>query len=186
MAEAEALQFIADRARQLNLKVLPSLDEQRQLIELTGGNPKALALLLGLAKWQPSTRVTSQPRSLPPDLLDDLFSTSWQLLRLDARQLLLAMTLFPSSVDGTVLATIAGLAEKLFGQAVQQLVELALLEIEQPQVARATASSTTRYVLHPLTRRFAESHQPAYASVLADVRERWLAWAASYASRFGY
>jgi hypothetical protein len=187
MSAGEASQFIAERARQLNLKHLPALETQRQIIALTGGNPKAIELLLGYVKstGQPVAQIARHEAVIAGDLLADLFTTSWSALNQDARHILLAMTLFPTSVDGGVLAAVAGVGENAFFLAVRQLVELALLDIEQ-LAATQDESSGVRYTLHPLTRRFLTAQRAEYIAVLDAACERWLEWAVAYATGFGY
>ena len=186
MADTEASQFIAGRARQINLRPLPAVEAQRQLVALTGGNPKAMELLLGYIKstGRPAAHIARHDLAITGDLLADLFRASWSMLDQEARHVLLAATLFSTSVDGAALATVAELAEDAFFPAVRQLVELALLDIEQP--AAHDTSSGVRYSLHPLTRRFLAAQQSEHAAMLDAARERWLAWAVTYATRFGY
>lgn len=187
MSEPEAEQLITERMRQLNLKLTPGDDARQQLIVATGGNPKAIEMLLGLVKstGQPLAQVVANLLTSSADLLADLFATSWQLLHQDAHYVLLTMTLFPASVDTLVLAHVAGVEEQSFFQAIQQLVELALLDTEQSMTGWQTEQHVRR-ILHPLTRRFLETRQIEYTAFLDAARERCLAWAVSYAARFGY
>lgn len=184
MANAEAWEFISERVRQIGLKPTPSDPVRQQLIATTGGNPRAIELLLGFAKntGQPLTHMVAQFEATSGDLLNNLFDASWQVLSEAAQQALLTLTLFPASVEDQVFAEIAGFDTPTFLDAVQQLTELALLEIEHGQ----REDTPPRRTLHPLTRRFAGIKLDAYAPFVATARERWLGWATGYAGSFGY
>jgi hypothetical protein len=188
MVENEALQLITERSRQLNM-YLPSDDNAiRQLIGVTGGNPKAIEATLGLVKstGQPLAQAIEQLRTGPENLFADLFTMSWSLLGQDAQQVLLATTLFPTSADSRILAEVAGLNEPAFFATVGQLTELALLDTEQIDDLRPTEGGSIRRTIHPLTRAFVETMQAEHTTFLAQARERWLAWAVRYAVQFGY
>ncbi|MBC8162001.1 MAG: hypothetical protein H7Z42_12360 [Roseiflexaceae bacterium] len=184
MADTEAREFINERVRQIGLKPAPSDPTRQLLIATTGGNPRAIELLLGFARntGQPLTHMAAQFEAASGDLLNNLFDASWAVLSEAAQQALLTLMLFPSSVEDQVFAEIAGFDMPAFLAAVQQLTELALLEIEHGQ--REDASP--RRTLHPLTRRFVGTKLGVHAPFVATARERWLAWATGYAGSFGY
>lgn len=188
MAETEARQLIAERSRQLKLQLPPDETTIQQLIGVTGGNPKAIEVVLGLAKstGHALAQAIEQLRSGPDHLFADLFTLSWSLLGQDAQQILLATTLFPTSVDSSALAEVAGLSEPVFFAAVRQLTELALLDTEQLDDPQQPARAPIRRAIHPLTRAFLERQQAVQAAFLGHARERWLAWAVRTAARVGY
>ncbi|MEM8534265.1 MAG: NB-ARC domain-containing protein [Chloroflexota bacterium] len=188
MRQTEAIEFITARSRQLNLHLRDDDDLTHQLIDATGGNPKAIGVLLGLVKGtgQPLFQAINQLHTGHENVFVDLFEMSWSLLSQEAQHILLAMTLFPSSVASEVLAEVAGLDEATFFVAVRQLAELSLLDTEQPDDFPKTEGKSIRRTMHPLTRSFIETQYAKYIRFLEQARARWLIWAVQYASRFGY
>lgn len=188
MSETEARQLIMERSRQLNLHLRDDDATIHQLIAVTGGNPKAMEVALGLVKsmGQSLAQAIDQLRTGPENLFADLFTLSWSLLGQGAQQILLATTLFPTSADSAALAEVAGLSEPAFFAAVRQLTELALLDTEQVDDPRQPARGSMRRAIHPLTRAFVELQQTVHTAFLGQARERWLAWAVRSAARVGY
>lgn len=187
MSDDEARLLIAGCARQLNLH-LRNDDAVRRLITVTGGNPKAIEVALGLVKTTGQTlaQVIERLHTGATELFTDLFTTSWSLLGSETQQVLLAMTLFPASGGRQALAEIADLSEPEFFNAVRQLTELALLDTEQSEEAHQDGCGETHYSIHPLTRSFVETMQTRYDSFFTQARERWLMWAVRRAASFGY
>ncbi|NJM06278.1 hypothetical protein HC891_08895, partial [Candidatus Gracilibacteria bacterium] len=183
MAEGEARELIAARARQLNLQLHYPDTVAHQLIALTGGNPQALVVALGLVKrtGQPLAQAIEQLRGGSEGLFVDLFTMGWSLLSQDAQHILLAATLFPTRVEHRVLAEVAGLQEAAFFEAVGQLTELALLETEGSDGQWPDAEAATRHTIHPLTRAFLQTAQAEHRTVIRQARERWLEWAVRHA-----
>lgn len=187
MSDDESRLLIAGRARQLNLH-LRNDGAIRQLIAITGGNPKAIEVALGLVKTTGQTLAQAIERLHigATELFTDLFTTGWSLLGSEAQQVLLAMTLFPASAGRHALAEVAGLPEAEFFNAVRQLTELAFLNTEQSEEAHRDGRGETHYSIHPLTRSFVETMQTGHDSFLTQARERWLVWAVRHAASFGY
>lgn len=187
MSDSEAKLLINDYARQVNLSLPHDDDAIHRLIAVTGGNPKAIQVTLGMVKTtgQPLAQALEHLRGGATDLLSDLFTRNWSLLGGDAQHVLLAITLFPASVEGQALAEVAGLPDPAFFEAVRQLTQLALLEVEQT-ADQQHGWEEPHYALHPLTRSFVETMRSGHASYLDQARERWLAWAARRAASFGY
>jgi tetratricopeptide (TPR) repeat protein len=188
MSETEAMQLIAERARQLNMRLHDDETVAQRLIIVTGGNPKAIEVALGLMKstGQSPAQAVDQLRAGQEDLFTDLFSMSWSLLDQDAQQILLATTVFPTSADQHALAEVAGLSEQAFFAAARRLTELALLDTEQAHSRLSDTGSPIRRTIHPLTRTFVETRQGEHTAFLTHVHERRLSWAVRYATQFGY
>jgi len=178
MVETEAEQFLTTRIQQMHLQVPLAATTRQQIVAATGGNPKAIAILLGL------TRRTGQvERALADDLLGDLFSASWAALDEAARGVLLALALFPTSAAAPTLSAVADLDETTLRQALAQLVDLALVEIAYGDTI--PPGTGARYGLHPLTRQFVAAHlgqDPMYSNAACT---RWLRWTVTYVAEHG-
>jgi tetratricopeptide (TPR) repeat protein len=184
LTEPEALALIAERLRVLGLEALaPAPAELLPLIEVTGGNPKALELATGLLKYERRSlpEVVAALRAARTDLFDDLFGRAWLLLGGLARQVLLALTLFPADVGRDALETAAGVAGADFEQAVERLEDLSLVDVQ-----RSSLSAPVRYTLHPLVRVFARQQMAAWPAFAEASRARWLDWCVRLVSQIGF
>jgi tetratricopeptide (TPR) repeat protein len=193
MEAHESDQLILNRARQIGMRPPPDAETRRELGQRAGGNPRAIELLLGLMKRSGQSArevidlwVAAQgERAGGADhALTELFVAGWASLDGEARQVLLAATLFPTAVSRAALKEVAAASEAGLFQATQQLADLALLEIEHGQ--GEPGREGPRYSLHPLTRHFVEAQHSSYEPFLAAARERWLAWGVARATAFGY
>lgn len=182
MGAAEARQLIAVRSRQLGRRVEPSAGEQQALIARTGGNPRAIELLLGLAQRTGSgvRTLLEQLHTADGRLFDELYRSAWAALAAPARRLLLALADFPDSVADETLARVADLAPAAFAGAVAQLVDLALVETAQPD-----DEAPLRRSLHPLTRQFAAARLAEDAAFAAATAARRTQWALEYLDAHG-
>jgi len=68
-----------------------------------------------------------------------------------------------------------------FDRATERLVDLALVDIQQIDLA-----SEPRYVLHPLVRAFAGSQLAKRPDFEQEARERWIGWYVDLSSQVGY
>lgn len=184
LTEPEALELIAERLRLLRLDALvPSPAELAPLIEVTGGNPKALELAIGLLKYERRSlpEVITGLRVARAPLFDDLFGRSWLLLDGLARQVLLALTLFPTDAGQEALETAAGVTGFNFQRAVERLEDLSLVDVQ-----RVSLSTPVRYTLHPLVRAFAQQQLAAWPAFAEQSRAHWLDWCLRLADQIGF
>lgn len=171
MTEAEVRALLDERTRAL--KLAPLLDAPElldALIAATGGNPKAVTMTLGLVKYErrPLPEVIEGLYAARGELFDDLFARAWALLDEAARRVLRAMTLFPALAVPELLAAAADVQGYAFDRAVERLVDLALVDVQQRDLA-----SSPRYTLHPLVRAFAEARLRAEPVFEAEAWGRW-------------
>jgi tetratricopeptide (TPR) repeat protein len=184
MRPDEANELITQRLRVLRLdKVTGTVAQFDPLIAVTGGNPKAIEIALGLIKHERRTtqQVVDDLAAARGTLFDDLFVRAWALLDEAARRVLLVMTFFPTSAGDAALRAAADVQVLPFDRAVERLTDLGLLEVQQLDLSRPT-----RYLLHPLVRAFAAvqlAEQPAFA---AKARERWVTWCLELAAQVGF
>ena len=171
MTEPEVWALLTERARAL--KIAPLLGEQHLLEPLlvaTGGNPKALTMTMGLVKYErrPLPQIVDDLYAARGELFDDLFARAWALLDEAARRVLRAMPLFPDRAAPDLLASAADVPGFAFDRAVERLIDLALLDVQQRDLF-----SPPRYTLHPLVRAFAVAKLGAEPVFEAEARARW-------------
>lgn len=183
MSEREGREFIALQYKKLKLASALDAAVQQELLSATGGNPKALEILLGLSKrmGRPVQQVLRGETGNAVMALESLTATSWAQLNPTERQIMVALTLFPASADDTAVASVAGIDSAPFYDAIQQLSDLALVETEQT----GTGKLAVRRALHPVTRQFVEAHLNDDAMFAAAVRARRIAWAVEYTMTYG-
>ncbi|NTU81388.1 MAG: hypothetical protein HGA45_18750 [Chloroflexales bacterium] len=103
MSEAEARALIEQRLRALQLsKVAGDPAQFEPLIAVTGGNPKAIELAMGLIKHErrPLQQVVDDLYAARGEIFDKLFTRAWSLLDEAARRVLLVATFFPTGASG--------------------------------------------------------------------------------------
>jgi len=180
----EAEIFLDQRLRHLRIDHL-SYDRTQlhQLIEVTGGNPKVLGMALGNLKFSRHTlqQVTEDLRSAHGECFSLLFETNWSLLDEAARRVLLSATLFRPSADPDALAATADVRSIAFHRALEQLVDLSMLDIWQ-----ANLDHSPRYSLHPLVRAFATAELRKNKDLELAAHERALNWLVNLSSKVGY
>jgi hypothetical protein len=180
----EAELFLDQRLRHLRIDHLAYDREQLQnLIEVTGGNPKALGMALGNLKFSRHTlqQVIDDLRTAQGECFSLLFETNWSLLDEAARRVLLAATLFRPSADPDALAATADVRSMAFHRALEQLVDLSMLDIWQSNL-----DHTPRYSLHPLVRAFATSEIRKSRDFELAAHNRALDWLIGLAGKVGY
>ncbi len=174
MSDAEAQTLIAQRLQALQLSKIAGGDlaHFEPLITVTGGNPKAIEMTLGLVKHErrPLQQVVDDLYAARGNLFDDLFARAWALLDEAARRVLLVATFFPASASGEALSATADVQGFAFDRAVERLADLALLDVQQVDL-----HSPPRYVLHPLVRAFAGARLAEQAGFEEGARLRWAA-----------
>lgn len=180
MNKQEATEFVSNQLHTLRMDTLvQDPAEMDPLWEATGGNPKAILLALGNLKHghRPLGEVIGELYQGHGDLFDDLFQRSWQLLDDACQRVLLAMTLFPHNASEEALSATAGVSGQAFYYAAEQLADLALLDMNRPNIR-----STPRYSLHPLVRAFASARMKENASFASQAYERWVALCVTWAA----
>jgi hypothetical protein len=184
MTDDEARALMNERIRVLKIeKQISDPAQLEPLVAATGGSPKAIKMALGLIKYKhrPLYQVVDDLYAARGELFDDLFARCWELLDVAARQVLLAMPLFPDSASAEALRANANVEAFAFDRAVDCLADLALLDVQQTDL-----TSVPRYTLHPLVRAFARAKLEEEPKFVAEARERWVAWYIKLVSKVGF
>lgn len=183
MSGAEAWELTKERAQVLKIERL--IGERTQieaLLAATGGNPKALALTLGLLKYERRLLqdLVDDLYAARGDLFEDLFHRAWALLDEAARRLVLAASFFPTNASGEALQATTDVQSFAFDRAAERLADLSLLDVQQESL-----SSKPRYALHPLVRAFAIAKLAEQQKLAAEMRERWVEWYTALTQQVG-
>ena len=184
MTGAESGAFITQRMQILHMDKLASdLSQFDPLIEVTGGNPKAIEMALGCLKYErrPLQDVVDDLYQARGELFEDLFHRSWALLDEAARRVLLSMTLFTASVDPEALSYTADVRGLTFVRALERLTDLAFVDAQQPDFTHPA-----RYTLHALVRAFAHNELTKEKDFEEGARSRWLNWYLALVAQVGY
>ena len=163
----EAQDFIRYEAGEKNIPRVGALSEDQlaAIIEVTGGSPKAMQVVIG-SLYHLDIAVVLQHlqevRPLREDLNEDdliaffksIFIPSWELLSLHARKLLFVMAHHPPETGGRIeaLRAISGLSQPDLITSIDELWRLSFLEVRE-----AVDGLSIRYYLHPLTQHFIKS-----------------------------
>jgi len=162
--EDGAMRFVRQEAIEKNVERVSSapVDELLQIIEVTGGSPLALKLVVGQLVRLPLETALGQLREvrLPERGVSEddyvrfykfIFFPSWKLLSDDAKKLLISMSHFAPGIGGTFEAVKAtsDLAEKVLNRSIDELWRLSFLEIGESATLKQI-----RYYLHALTQYF--------------------------------
>ena len=148
MDAREAQAMIAERIAQSPLRHMAGVAAQlAPLAEAACGNPKAIALAIGLVQRRSLDEVLADLRAgQQRELFDDLFAWAWDLLDAAAQRVLVAVTLFPASVDADALGYSADLPAAAAQRTLAQLADLSLIDVERADDLLAAP----RYNAHPL------------------------------------
>lgn len=138
-------------------------EDVEAVIAVTGGNPLALKLVVGLTALVPLSRVLSdlshEPSRRVEEMYRHIYQAAWHSLSPDAQTLLLAMPLVADyGAEPDHLQEISQLPPPRFWTALQTLISRSLVEVQGNTTRR-------RYGLHPLTKTFLQSeiiHWPAF------------------------
>ena len=177
LPDAEALELIRRHAaHSLGLDFITAKpdEELMPLVDYTGGNPQAIVLSLGIIKGG-TLGLEEVIRGLQTNyknkninkVFQHLFSASWRLITDSAKKVLLAVPLFSgaSFIRRDALRAASGVSDDEFDQALEQLVEFKLLQVD---------FKSTRYIVHPMTHTFAmiqlNKKKPAFEKA---ARDRW-------------
>jgi len=175
LAEAEAFELIRRHAQLLRLDFITAKSEAEliPLIENTAGNPQALVMSLGIIKGgtlgleevTKGLQTTYKNKNINK-VFQHLFSASWKLISENARKVLSVVPLFvgASSIRKDALHAASGVTADEFDQALEQLVEFNLLQVD---------FKSTRYIVHPMTHTFATIKLNQKPRFEAEARKRW-------------
>lgn len=139
-----------------NLRGLPDVadagdDALQPILEVTGGNPLAIKLIVGQLVSLPLSQILAALKTAAPgseSFYQYLFSISWDIITPQAQHLLLRLPLLPAGEgDWDDLLTISGLSENDLASAIETLSTHSLLQ--------ACGFEEKSYSLHPLTYHFA-------------------------------
>lgn len=154
LAVDDAGRLLRHHAREVGVTAAAEANDEEvgRIYEVTGGNPLALKLVVGLLDLLPLGQVLAdlkQSRSGPVEALyHHIYRQTWRTLSEPARTLLQAMPLVAESGgEPAYLQAISGLDEEAFWPALAQLRSRSLLEV------RGTLADK-RYGVHRLTETF--------------------------------
>ncbi|HEX2909842.1 MAG TPA: NB-ARC domain-containing protein [Chloroflexia bacterium] len=184
MTNAEAQELTTQKLHQLKIdKQITDLTQLAPLLTITSGNPKAIEMALGYIKYQrqPLEQVINDLYVARGELFEDLFARCWSLLDEASRRVLLVMTFFPDTVSSEALSTTADVQGFAFDRAVEHLIDLTLLDVQQEDL-----NKSSRYGLHPLVRVIAIVKLLEQSSLEAGARERWVDYYVQLAMKVGY
>jgi tetratricopeptide (TPR) repeat protein len=184
MSTIEAQKLINQRLRMLQLdKLMRNPADFEALVIVTGGNPKALEMTLGLIKYGHRTlqQIVDDLIAARDVLFDDLFAHAWSLLDKRTRHMVMALTFFLASASAEALSATVGVQEFAFDRAIERLMDLGLLDVQQVDLNRPP-----RYTLHPLVRAFAAAQLAEYPDFAIHARDRWIAWYLQLADQIGF
>lgn len=145
----ESLRLIQNEVKRLGLTAVVGIkDEMLRLCQATDGTPLAIIWAVSQIKLGlPLEDILGYLHKAQEDILNPIFGQSWQLLSPEAKQVLMAVTLFATSAPPSgvqVISQIHGLNDAL-----GQLIELSLVDVINPM-----HPNRYRYTTHLLTRAF--------------------------------
>jgi len=174
MSDQESWMFIKQQIKHSRIeRIIQDITILEPILAATGGNPKAIALSLGLIKQdrRPLQSVILDLYNARGQLFDGLFKRAWSLLDNSAQQILFALSLFPTSACEQAIAETADIRGLLFDRAIDKLSDMSLLEIQQENL-----TDPARYTLHPLVRAFVQAQLSEHKAFEIEARERWCQW----------
>jgi tetratricopeptide (TPR) repeat protein len=189
MTDDEAAAFVELQYQTTPLQRQLSPDQVTYLVRTTGGNPKAMAMVVGLLSHDsdlfvrhvhPAGSDDVSPEMVEAaidrlcsgaDLFTDLFAHAWLTLDAPAQAVLATVPLFISGATCAALAAVTELSESLVAESLRTLRNLSLVDAELND-DRGPPS----YSVHPLVRRLAERALPEAASPQDAIWERWAAY----------
>jgi tetratricopeptide (TPR) repeat protein len=181
--ESESLELIRRQANRLGLKPLMTDDDKTllPLAHVTEGNPMAIELALGHVKRGVFTLEEMidhlySARQTVNNVFDYLYKHAWEMLTEEAQKLLMVMPFFVGATSEKAIGAAAGLSEYHLGAAVEQLIGMSLLDLENG------VKGENRYSTHPLTRAFAEGKSLESSKWVIEARDRWVGWYKTFES----
>lgn len=172
---ASSLLLIRRHADRLGLKAIRVAPDDilKPLVEISKGSPFIIELSLGYIKqgrlsFQQVVQHLGEANTTMDNVFDYLFARAWDLMSSNTRCLLMVGPFFAGPTTMEELAAASGLTKRHFDVALEQLVELGLLDISEE-----LDISGMRYSMHPITRAFAQSKIRQRAPFQKTARERW-------------
>lgn len=175
LEDPAALELIRHSAGSLGLETLEAASQETlfPLVRVTGGNPKAIGMALGYIKRgrlslnEVIEHLHVAGRTVNT-VFDDLFARAWNVMTRNAQDVLLVVPFFVDYASKEALGATTGLTAYYLDNAVEELVELKLLDIKEASVAM-----NQRYSIHPLTRAFASAQRGKILACDRQTRKRW-------------
>ena len=172
LTESEALALIRSEGRRLGLTSLERAEDRvlLHLYQATGGAPLAIKWAVGQIKQrgQSLDTVLAALYEARGDIFDNIFTRSWDLSSVSARQVLMMMPIFAASASRAGIEAASDVHHFALDEALGQLVEMSLVDAtDELDLAQR------RYSIHPLTRAFAmnklqqEAESQAFERILA-------------------
>jgi hypothetical protein len=165
VSEEASVQFLREEGRERGIDAVvgANRDQLQEVHAVTGGAPLAMKLVVGQTSRLPLERVLQilqEARFEGQDyaFYHFVFKHSWDMLDLDAQQVLVSLSVFAPTIGGTdkAIREVTKMAEQPFYQALDQLVLMSLVDPSRELQER-------RYTLHQLT----------YYFVLSDIVKKW-------------
>lgn len=179
----DALSLLKTRARRLGIAPPPNDRRLGDLGRVTGGNPQAMRLAMGLVRGGLSLDDVVNgldavnPTAGVDPLFKGIFESSWNLMSETARAFLLTTPLFVGvgSIRRDALVATADLGRRPFDTraGLEECVRLGLLEIDP---ATPRSGDEQRFIVHPMTRSFAHSQWAAATDFETSARRRLVAY----------
>lgn len=151
--EDEALALIRNEGKRCGLPAVAEAKDEAllQLCRATSGAPLAIIWAVGqISRGLLFDQILEYLREAQGDVFSHVFERSWQLLSPEAKQVLMAVTLFAASALRAGVEAVSQVHGFALDDALGQLVELSLVELINP-----LQHDKQRYTIHPLTRAFA-------------------------------
>jgi hypothetical protein len=172
--DSAAQGFIHQEAIEKNISRIKTAgaDDLKQIVDVTGGSPLAMKLVVGqlghlplktvlehLSKAQPLRGQSDEDEYLR--FFKFIFFPSWRLLSENGRKLLLMMAHFPAEVGGRheAIQAISHMDDTVLDRSIDELWRLSFLE-----VGESSSVQQVRYYLHTLTQHFVRSDIAQIAS----------------------
>lgn len=161
----ESLIFLREEGRYRGVAGLEEAPDEvlSEIHEVTGGAPLAMKLVVGQLSRQPLEPVlrslrTASAQGQDYEFYRFIFQHSWNLLSLDARKILVSMSVFDPGSGGTVqmVLQVSEIQEKTFYLAMDDLIAMSLVDF-------GGVLGQRRYTLHQLTHHF----------ILSDIVKQW-------------
>lgn len=175
LEDPAALALIRYSAGFLGLETLEAASEETllPLVRVTDGNPKAIEMALGYIKRGRLglTEVVDKLHiagKTVNDVFNYLFDKAWNVMNKEAKHVILIFPFFADYASKEALRVTVGLSEYHLDNAVEELVVLKMLDIQESSVA-----VNQHYSIHPLTRAFASAELGKRPEFAKEARIRW-------------
>ena len=154
--QADTADLLRYHARERNLQIFAQAtdDNLAAIFEVTGGNPFALKLVIGLLERLPLKRVLEALRvgqgEKVAGMYERIYKKAWEILSEEARAILLMMPAVStkSGAPAEMLQMMSGLDDQQFWAALNELISRSLMEV------RHQSMDEVFYGVHALTETF--------------------------------